>query len=390
MYSRLCVARGQPGGKRMTEHGGSSLTSATADTPPLAALPASAITDLLELEEEAVSRWEPGLAAFIQEGAGTGRAVAANRSAHQRWALKSRVLVDVSRIDTTTTVLGRVLPTPVMVAPSGLHTLVHPAGELATAEGAGDAGSIMILSSGSGTEVERVTEVGAETWFQLYWGADRNRVRSIVQQAAQAGCSALVLTADMSVRPLVGSRMRAGIASVGHAKPLYIMPRSAHLTPGQWDHDARLTWRDLDWLRNITDLPIVIKGVMCGEDALMAEQSGVNAIIVSNHGGRALDTPWGTLDALPEVVDALAHRPGAPEVYVDGGFRHGAEVLVALAIGARAVLIGRPVLWGLAVAGPAGVLGVLQLLRYQLESTMAMVGATRITDLDRSTIRRVG
>jgi len=374
----------------MTELQGSSQASATVHTPPQAALPAPSITDLMELEEEAVSRWEPGLAAFIQEGAGAGRAVAANRSAHGRWALKSRVLVDVSRIDTTTTVLGHALPAPIMVAPSGLHTLVHPAGELATAEGARDAGTIMILSSGTGTEVERVTEVGAETWFQLYWGADRDQVRSIVRRVAQAGCSALVLTADMSVRPLVGAKMRAGIASVGHAKPLYIMPRSAHLTPGRWDHDARLSWRDLDWLRSITSLPIVIKGVMCAEDALMAEQSGVNAVIVSNHGGRALDTPWGTLDALPEVVDALACRPGAPEVYVDGGFRHGAEVLVALAIGARAVLVGRPVFWGLAVAGPAGVLGVLQLLRYQLESTMAMVGTTRVTDLDRSTIRRLG
>jgi 4-hydroxymandelate oxidase len=371
----------------MTQPQGGGSRASAAAVAPQSAFP---FTDLLELEEEAVSRWEPGLAAFIQEGAGTGRAIAANRSAHQRWALKSRVLVDVSSIDTTATVLSHLLPTPIMVAPSGLHTLVHPAGELATAEGARSAGTIMILSSGTGTEVERVTEIGAETWFQLYWGADRDRVRSIVDQAAQAGCSALVLTADMSVRPLVGSRMRAGIASVGHAKPLYVMPRSAHLTTGQWDHDARLTWRDLDWLRGITDLPIVIKGVMCAEDALMAEQSGVNAIIVSNHGGRALDTPWGTVDALPEVVDALAGRTGAPEVYVDGGFRYGAEVLVALAIGARAVLVGRPVLWGLAVAGPAGVLGVLQLLRHQLESTMAMVGATSITDLGPATIRRVG
>jgi 4-hydroxymandelate oxidase len=344
------------------------------------------VTDLDELEAAAVRRWDEGVRAFIQEGAGTGRGIAANLAAHRNWALRSRVLVDVSHLDLRTTVLGTPIALPVMVAPSGLHTLVHPDGEVATAAGAKAAGTVMILSSGTGRSLEEVAGAGGDLWFQLYWGTDRDRVRALVGQAADAGYAALCLTADMPVRPLVGATMRAGIASIADARPHYVMPRGAHLAAGAWDHDSRLTWKDLDWLRSVTDLPLVIKGIMSGEDAGAAAESGVDAIIVSNHGGRALDNAWGTMDALPEVVAAAG---GALEVYVDGGFRHGSEVLVALALGARAVLIGRPVLWALTLAGAPGVTAVLQTLARQLSATMAMTGATSIADLDRSRIRRL-
>lgn len=355
----------------------------------VAADPAAWLDDLGELEAAAVGRWDAGLRAFICEGAGTGRGIAANLAAHRKWALRSRVLADVSRVDIGTAVLGLPVALPVLVAPSGLHTLVHPDGEVATAAGAKTAGTVMILSSGTGRSLEEVAGAGGDLWFQLYWGSDRDRIRTIVGRAADAGYSALCLTADMPVRPLIGATMRAGIASIADARPHYVMPRGTHLATGAWDHDARLTWKDLDWLRSVTDLPIVIKGIMSGEDAVAAAESGVDAIIVSNHGGRALDNPWGTLDALPEVIAAVSGTGTAPEIYVDGGFRHGSEVLVALALGARAVLVGRPVLWGLNLLGAAGVTGVLDTLGRQLAATMAMVGAVSVAGLDRSRIRRL-
>lgn len=349
--------------------------------------PVVAFSDLEELREAAVGRWPVGVRAFVEEGAGDGRAVAANRDAQRKWALRSRVLVDVSSIQTAVDVLGVRTPSPVLVAPSGLHTLVHPDGEVATAEGARDAEAIMILSSGTGRSLQDVRKVGGHTWFQLYFGADRDRVRHIVELASDAGCQAICLTADMPVRPLLGPRMRAGVASVADARPMYVMPRGAHLGTGAWDHDARLTWADLEWLRRISNLPLVVKGIMHPEDAIRAADCGVEAIVVSNHGGRALDTPLGTMDVLPEVLDAVADRQ--LEVYVDGGFRHGGEIAVALALGARAVLIGRPVLWALTIDGAHGVTSLLRILRGQLASTMGMLGATAVAELRPSQVRRI-
>ena len=345
--------------------------------------------DLADLEAAVVADWDPGVRAFIQEGAGTGRAVAANRAAHAKWALRSRVLVDVSKIDTSTGVLGQRVSLPVLVAPSGLHTLVHPEGEVATATGCSEAGTILILSSGTGRTMDDVRATGAHTWFQLYWH-DRDRTRELVNQAADVGFTAVCFTVDMPVRPLLGASMRTGVARVAGQTPLYLLPRDAHLTGGDWDHDARLTWKDLEWLREICPLPIVLKGIMAADDARLAQESGVDAVVVSNHGGRSLDAPWGTLDALPEIVDAISDSGSSGiQVYVDGGFRHGSEVLVALALGADAVLVGRPALWGLSVGGAQGVRDVLQVLGRQLTSCMGMVGARSVAEIDSSRVRRV-
>lgn len=357
-------------------------------TPPAVQVSADAWSDLDLLEEQVTAQWPAGLRAFIQDGAGKNRAVAANRSAHRRWALRSRVLVDVGEIDTRTTVLGHELRQPVMVAPSGLHTLLHADGEVATAAGAAAAGSLMVLSSGTGRTIADVRQVDVPTWFQLYWNADRERVRSLIGQATGAGCTAVCLTADMPARPLLGAAMRAGVASVADARPQYVLPRGAHLSGGVWDHDARLTWRDIAWLRSVCPVPIAVKGIMTGEDALLAYESGVDAIVVSNHGGRALDTPCGTLDVLPEVIAALRGAGAGMPVLVDGGFRHGADVLAALALGADAVLLGRPILWGLSAAGVTGVRDVLTLVRDQLAACMAMVGAPCITAIGRGCVRR--
>ena len=344
------------------------------------------VGSLLDLQAHAIARWDTGVRAFIEDGAGTNRAVRANRAAHERWALRSRVLRDVSSIDTATTVLGQRVESPVLMAPSGLHTLVHPDGEVATAIGARDAGTVMILSAGTGRTIPDVAASGVSLWFQLYWGEDRGRVRDLVQMADAAGVGALCLTVDMPVRPLLGATMRAAAANMANHRPQYMPPRSAHLTPGAWDHDTRLTWADLAWLREVTSLPIVVKGVMSAEDVAPARDSGVDAIVVSNHGGRALDTPLGTLDVLPEIADELTN--GGPELYIDGGFRHGSEVLAALALGARAVLIGRPAWWALTLGGARAVTDMLRLLQYQLGVSMARVGVRSVAEIDSRIVRQ--
>jgi 4-hydroxymandelate oxidase len=342
--------------------------------------------DVAELERIAVPRWTSGLRSFIQGGAGYGSGVRANRLAQAKWSLRARVLVDVSTVDTSTTVLGVPVDVPVMIAPSGLHTLVLPEGEVATARGARAANTVIVLSSGTGRSIEDVTGTGADVWFQLYWGSDRGQVRELVELAGESGCRALCLTADMPVPPLLGPEFRDGQAGVAHGRPLYLPPRGQYAVTGIWDHDHRLTWRDLAWLRGVTDLPIVIKGIMTVEDALIAADSGMDGIVVSNHGGRALDTPVGTMDVLASITAALDQAGAGIEVYVDGGFRHGGEVLVALAQGARAVLIGRPALWALAVGGAPAVASLITLMGSELKSTMARVGSIAIADIDASRI----
>ena len=341
--------------------------------------------DVAELERIATEGWSSGVRAFVQAGAGDGRGIRANRAAHAKWSLRARVLVDVSCVDTATTALGVPLDLPMMIAPSAVHTLVWPEGEVATARGARDANTIMVLSSATGRSIEDVTAVGGNLWFQLYWGSDRAEVRRLIDLAADRGCRALCLTVDMPVPPLLGSEMRRGVAGVAHVRPKYLPPHGGSLT-GAWAHDQRLSWRDLAWLRDVCDLPIVIKGIMAAEDAVCAAECGADGIVVSNHGGRALDTPVGTMDVLPAIVAALDQANAHTDVFVDGGFRHGSEIVVALALGARAVLIGRPALWALAVGGAPAVTRLIKLMGHELSSTMARVGSTAISEIDVSRI----
>ncbi|MEV7683652.1 alpha-hydroxy acid oxidase [Streptomyces sp. NPDC088341] len=357
-------------------------TSAGLGAPPTMEL----LSGLDTLSSWAERSWPEPVRTMIQEGAGTSATVLANERAWSAWSLRTRVLADVSHIDTSVTVLGRTLAAPFLVAPSGLHTLVHPRGEVATAEGAAGFGTTMVLSSGTGTPMEDVLGVGGPTWFQFYWRRDRGLLREILGRAVELGAEALCLTADLPVRPLLGERMRHAVAHLPGDPPLYVLDRSAHVKGGEWDHDARVTWKDLDWLREVADVPLVIKGITTAEDAKQAADCGVGAIIVSNHGGRALDLGRPTALCLPEVVGALRGRSDAPEVLVDGGIRHGRDALIALALGARAVLIGRPALWGLTAHGADGVRGVLDFLKRELESCMGMTGRTSIKDIDPSTI----
>jgi 4-hydroxymandelate oxidase len=346
-----------------------------------------AFLTLEELEQGAAELLSPEVRTFVGGGAGAGSSIAANAAAWRRFAVQPRVLVDVSACSTATTVLGADVELPVLVAPSGLHTLVDPAGEVATAEGARRAGTIMVLSHGTGRSIEDVAATGAALWLQTYWGRDRDQLRSLVDAAVASGFGALCVTVDLPVRPLIERPMAEALAKLGSVKPLYMLPRSAHLDPSTgWDHDASLTWRDLAWLREICPLPILLKGIMSAADAEQAVAAGVDAIIVSNHGGRALDNGVATADVLPEVVDAVE---GRIEVLVDGGIRHGRDVFVALALGAKAVLVGRPALWGLAVGRSDGVADVLALLRHQFGTLLAQAGVRSPAEIDSGCIRRL-
>lgn len=333
---------------------------------------------------------------YIAGGAGSERALAANRTAFERAALRPRVLVDVSTVSTATTLLGRDLTSPVVVAPTAYHRMSHPDGELATARGAADAGALYITSFFSNHTMEDISAIApdAPRWLQLYWLHDRGLFGDVVERAAGAGYEALVLTVDV---PVLGHRLRDARNSLAldpetipanlTAAPTLLTTRtensSAVAAQAVQAFDASITWNDLAWLRERSPLPLILKGIVTAEDARLAVSHGVAAISVSNHGGRQLDNPIGALDVLAEVVAAV---DGRCPVLFDGGVRTGHDVAVALAVGADAVLVGRPVLWGLAVGGAAGVTRILTLLRTELERVMALIGRPTIASIDASAV----
>jgi isopentenyl diphosphate isomerase/L-lactate dehydrogenase-like FMN-dependent dehydrogenase/predicted oxidoreductase len=385
---------------RSYEHA-STVTGPASDDQPRPSVPdysgaapgapdTATISNLDVLEEWAASAWPGPVSAMIQLGAGTSSTVRSNSTAWTDWAVCARVLRDVSSVRSDTTVLGHHVSSPIFVAPSGLHTMVRTGGEVLTAQGAKEADTVIVLSSATGRTVEDVCAVGAKTWFQFYWGRDRGRVRDNLQRAVASGCSAVVLTVDLPTPPTLDGRMRAAVSRLPGPPPQHVLPRDAHLG-GEWDHDARLTWTDLEWLRSVVDVPIVLKGVTAADDALAAAAAGVDAVIVSNHGGRAIDHGVPTAWALVDVAAALksesdSGRP-CPELLVDGGIRRGRDILVALALGAKAVLIGRPTLWALAAHGADGVRDVLAVLAQQLRTEMALAGHADLESIDASTIR---
>ena len=350
------------------------MTAAT-QAPDLAAM-----TSLEELGSWADGHWPEPVRAMIQQGAGTSSSVRDNVDAWSEWSLRSHVLRDVSDLDTSTTLLGTPMRTPIAVAPSGQHTMVRPEGEVLTAQAAKEFDTLMILSAGTGRTIQDVRAVGGRTWFQFYWGRDRELVRDNLQRAVAEGCEAVCLTADLPVPPIIDARLRAAVQDIPGPPPQYVLPRNAHMG-GEWDHDASLTWQDLDWLRSVVDVPIVVKGVTTREDARAAADAGVDVVVVSNHGGRTLDHAVPTAVSLVEVADALRDVDAAPEIIVDGGIRRGRDVVIALALGARAVLVGRPILWGLAADGADGVRDVLGLLERQLRTEMALIGCRNLAEL---------
>ncbi|RKE23360.1 alpha-hydroxy acid oxidase [Streptomyces sp. TLI_171] len=333
---------------------------------------------------------------FIEGGAGGERTLAANRRAFDRVVLRPRVLVDVSAVDTTTELLGARLATPIGVAPTAYHRLAHPDGESATARGASAAGALYVVSVFASRTLEEIAALStAPRWLQLYWLRRRDVLAGLVDRAAAAGYRALVLTVDA---PQLGRRHRdarngfaipPGVAAVNVDPALMASAhrpgagRSALAVHTAEAVDPSVTWADLAWLRARSELPLVLKGVLTAQDAALAVEHGVDAVLVSNHGGRQLDGAAAALDALAEVVDAVG---GACPVLFDGGVRSGGDAFAALALGARAVLLGRPVLWGLAAGGAAGVAGVLGLATGELAHTMALAGRPALSAVDRSAV----
>jgi isopentenyl diphosphate isomerase/L-lactate dehydrogenase-like FMN-dependent dehydrogenase len=343
-----------------------------------------------DLERAAHAAMSDRTRGYVAGGAGSERTMAANVSAFDRWRLLPRMFRAVDARDLSTTVCGTALPAPVLLAPIGVLGIVHPDAERAVARAAAGLGLPMVLSCAASTSIEDVrAELGdAPGWFQLYWPNDRGVARSLVQRAEAAGYGAIVVTLDtwqLGWRPrdlasgylpfLVGEGIANYLSDpefrAGLAKPPEEDPQGAVLRWIQVFADPTLTWSDLTWLREQTALPILVKGVLHADDARAALDAGVAGIVVSNHGGRQVDGSVAALDCLPAVVDAVH---GRVPVLLDSGVRTGADVVKALALGAAAVLLGRPYVHGLALGGEAGVRHVLRCLLADLDINLALTG----------------
>jgi isopentenyl diphosphate isomerase/L-lactate dehydrogenase-like FMN-dependent dehydrogenase len=344
--------------------------------------------NVADYERLAADRLAEGPLGYYAGGAGDERTLRENVAAYARHALRPRVLVDVSEVSTATTVLGTEIAMPVIVAPVALQKMAHPQGECAMARAAAGAGTIMTLSTIATCAPREVAAAApaAPRWFQVYVFKDRGVTRAMIDEAIDCGYRALALTVDA---PRAGRRERdfrtgfsvpddvdmpAVTAAVGHTGGITVQEFFSLVDPS-------LTWRDLEQLVADSPVPVLLKGVQTGEDARLAAEHGAAGIVVSNHGGRQLDTVAATIDLLPECVEAV---DGRIEVLVDGGIRRGTDVLGALALGARAVLVGRPALWGLAAGGEDGAAHVLDILRSEVELAQALLGAPTVADVARA------
>jgi isopentenyl diphosphate isomerase/L-lactate dehydrogenase-like FMN-dependent dehydrogenase len=353
----------------------------------------STLINLHEYERLARERLPEMVYDYYAGGSTDELTLAENQRAWGKGRLRPRVLVDVSHIDPRTTVLGQPLAMPVLTVPCAFNALAHPEGECAVARATASAGIIQIVSTVSTQSLEEVAVAApGPRWFQLYCYRDREVTRTLVGRAEAAGYTALCVTVDV---PMAGRRER----DIRNCFRLPVGISCKNLEPVGLDQmatvdddsalqkyindlwDRRLTWEAVDWLRTITHLPVLLKGILTAEDARLAIEHGVAGVVVSNHGGRQLDGAISTCAALPEVVQAIA---GRAEVLVDGGIRRGTDVLKALALGALAVLIGRPYVWGLAVDGEAGVRHVLELLRNEIVLAMALLGRPAVSAIDRT------
>ena len=356
---------------------------------------------------------------FIEGGAGDELTVTRNRAAFERLLFEPHVLVDVSKREQSTIVLGERVATPVILSPTGMAGLSWPEGEVAAARGAHDAGTIYTLSTHSSCSIEEVA-AGAPgpLWFQLYVWQNRDLTRSFVERARAAGYRALLLTVDVQVISRRERDLRNGftvpprvtarnvvdtLRRVGWVRRVLMGQRRLTLAnlvgaPGaprtdivtlagvaNRQVDPSISWADLAWFRSLWSGPLILKGVMTAADAKRAAEHGMDGLIVSNHGGRQLDGTRATIEALPEIVDAVGNRM---EVLLDGGVRRGADVVRALALGARAVMVGRPYLYGLATGGQSGVRRALEILANEVDHVLALTGVPRVADLEPSLVRR--
>jgi 4-hydroxymandelate oxidase len=354
-------------------------------TPADAQHPAGEPLCLADYEALAAQKMSRAAWEYFNSGSADEVTMRWNREALQRIRLKPRVLIDLSSIDTRVKLLGEEMPHPIMLAPTSTHMLAHPDGEVATVRGAGAAGATMVVSTVSNRSIEEVASAATRpVWFQLYVEDDRGKSRALIVRAEAAGCRALCITVD---NPSHYARNREDRIMDG--APQLPFP-NIHLTaggpggrgrPGGWT--KKFTWKDLEWVQSFAKTPVLLKGVLNPDDAEHAAKAGVAGIIVSNHGGRSLDGVPATIDALPVVADRVS---GRIPILMDGGIRRGGDVLKAIANGASAVLIGRPYLYGLGVAGADGVRHVIEILRTEFENAMALTGQTSVSAIDRSVL----
>lgn len=368
------------------------MTEPADDVPDGAIEPVAAPLNLAEYEAVARARLPRMVYDYYAGAADDEVTLRLNRAAYESILLRPRVLVDVSRTDTTLALLGHRLPFPILLAPTAFQRLAHPEGELATARAARAAGTLMMMAGTLSTTTVEDTARAADGpfWFQVYVFRDRGLTAHLVERAKAAGCTALCLTVTF---PVAGNRERD--ARNGFALPAGLdMANFRGLAQANFpgthgsglaafvaqQFDPSLTWEAVEWLREISGLPVLVKGVVTPEDAVLAVEHGAAGVVISNHGGRQLDTAEPTVLALPRVADAVA---GRVPVLVDGGIRRGTDVLKALALGASAVLIGRPYLWGLAAEGQPGIERVLAILRGELERAMALTGRPDLRGVSR-------
>lgn len=350
--------------------------------------------NLFDYAEAARGKLDPMVYDYYAGGALDEITLRENHAAYDRIRLQYRVLAGVGARELATTVLGQAVSMPILVAPTAFHKMAHSDGEVGAARAAARADTVFVLSSLSNTAMEEVFPAcTGPRWFQLYIYKDRGVTRELIQRAEAAGAQAIVLTVDA---PVWGTREK-DVRNGFQLKPGLSVENVVPAGKGDFPRgegsglaayvntlfDGSLSFEDLEWLCTNTKLPVVVKGVCHPADAVACAKSGAKAVVVSNHGGRQLDTCPATIEVLPEIVEALA---GRIETYVDGGIRRGTDVVKALALGARAVLVGRPVLWGLAVNGEDGVSSVLELLRREFSDAMALCGCTRIEQIQRGLI----
>ncbi|GFU29453.1 hydroxyacid oxidase 1 [Nephila pilipes] len=344
-----------------------------------------------DFERHALKSLPKMVSDYYRSGADDEQTLKENRDAFKRLRFKPRILRYVSKRDLSTCILGKHVSFPVCIAPTAMQSMAHPDGEIATIKGAAAEDILTVISTLSTVPLEKIAKASPKSfrWFQLYIYSDRNITKELVVRAEKAGYSAIVLTLDASIAGNRLSDIRNKFCLPAHLRLGNITRedkssisaftnRSGLNAYVESSLDASITWKDVDWLKRITSLPIILKGILTAEDALLAIEHGVDGIIVSNHGARQLDGVPATIEVLCDIVRAV---DGRCEVYMDGGIRNGTDILKALALGAKAVLIGRPVLWGLAHSGEMGVRKILQILRQEFDIAMALSGCATIHDI---------
>lgn len=356
-----------------------------------------------ELEGRARAALSPQAYDYVAGGAGSERTMRSNLEAFDRWRIVPRMLRDVSQRDLSVELFGRRIPAPVLLGPVGVQGIVHKDAEIASARAAASLGLPFVLSTAASRSIEQVAQAGGDAprWFQLYWGKDNEMAASMVQRAERSGYEALVLTLDTHVlgwrerdlsHPYLPFLLGEGVANyftdpvfrARLAKPPEEDPRAAILHWGRVFSNSSLTWKDVAFLREQTRLPLVLKGIQHAEDARRALDAGADGIVVSNHGGRQVDGAIGALEALPGIVEAV--RDEIPVLF-DSGIRRGCDAFKALSLGARAVLLGRLYMWGLAIAGEAGVREVLTNFLADLDLTFALSGYASVAEADASALQ---